>query len=145
VYCCSTFFNWLHWNQMFVKEIEREHHAYIQKYIMLSLHTFSNCSIKFGTLTLMATLESLIKVSITAFCSSCENRLLSGRCDFVGCHVGTRLTPKYEARCLAMIEDETATAMLFVQGTSGSTRSNGRPLRSLWGRVFNFKLDCFAL
>jgi hypothetical protein len=43
-----------------------------------------------------------------------------------------------------MIEDETATAMLFVQGTSGSTRSNGRQLRSLWGRVFNFKLDCFA-
>ena len=65
----------------------------------------------------MATLEKLIKVSITVICSGCQNRVVSGRCSFVGCHIGTRLVPKFEARCSAIIEDETATANLFVQGT----------------------------
>lgn len=34
----------------------------------------------------------------------------------MGCHVGTKLTPKFVTRCTAMIEDETAAAILHVQG-----------------------------
>ena len=58
-------------------------------------------------------LEKVLKLSISANCSACEQPLKNQICSFVGCHVGPNVQAVYETRATLKVEDGTGSAILI--------------------------------
>ena len=57
-------------------------------------------------------LEKVLKLSVSAKCSACEQPLKNQICSFVGCHVGANVQAIYVTRATLKVEDGTGSAIL---------------------------------